>query len=36
MVKLAQMHAYAVAEQIHFDGAQMRHDIGFRAINRKK
>jgi len=36
MVKLAQMHAYAVAEQIDFDGAQMRHDIGFRAINRKK
>ena len=36
MVKLAQKHAYEVAEKIHFDGAQMRHDIGYRAINRKK
>ena len=36
MVKLAQKHAYEVADQIHFDGAQMRHDIGYRAINRKK
>ncbi|NNM80940.1 MAG: phosphoribosylamine--glycine ligase [Gallionella sp.] len=36
MVKLAQKRAYEVAEQIHFDGAQMRHDIGYRAINRKK
>jgi phosphoribosylamine--glycine ligase len=36
MVKLAQKHAYEVAEHIHFDGAQMRHDIGYRAINRKK
>jgi phosphoribosylamine--glycine ligase len=36
MVKLAQKRAYEVAEQIHFNGAQMRHDIGYRAINRKK
>lgn len=36
MVKLAQKHAYEVADKIHFDGAQMRHDIGYRAINRKK
>jgi len=36
MVKLAQKRAYEVAEQIHFDGAQMRRDIGYRAINRKK
>ncbi len=36
MVKLAQKRAYEVAEQIRFNGAQMRHDIGFRAINRKK
>ncbi|MDD4977113.1 MAG: phosphoribosylamine--glycine ligase [Gallionella sp.] len=36
MVKLAQKRAYEVAEHIHFDGAQMRHDIGYRAINRKK
>ncbi|MEQ1917047.1 MAG: phosphoribosylamine--glycine ligase [Gallionella sp.] len=36
MVKLAQKRAYEVAEHIHFNGAQMRHDIGYRAINRKK
>ncbi|MGZ8256453.1 MAG: phosphoribosylamine--glycine ligase [Gallionella sp.] len=36
MVKLAQKRAYEVAEQIHFDGAQLRRDIGYRAINRKK
>lgn len=36
MVKLAQKRAYDVAEYIHFDGAQLRHDIGYRAINRKK
>ncbi len=36
MVKLAQKRAYEVADQIHFDGAQIRHDIGYRAINRKK
>jgi phosphoribosylamine--glycine ligase len=36
MVKLAQKRAYEVVENIHFNGAQMRHDIGYRAINRKK
>jgi phosphoribosylamine--glycine ligase len=36
MVKLAQKRAYEVADQIHFNGAQMRHDIGYRAIGRKK
>ena len=37
MVKMAQMRAYEIAEGIHFDGCQMRHDIGYRAIagNRK-
>ena len=32
-VKLAQRRAYEIAEQIHFDGCQMRHDIGHWAIN---
>ena len=32
-VKMAQRRAYEIAEQIHFDGCQMRHDIGYRAIN---
>ncbi|NNM69821.1 MAG: phosphoribosylamine--glycine ligase [Gallionella sp.] len=36
MVKLAQKRAYEVVDQIHFDGAQMRRDIGYRAIGRKK
>jgi phosphoribosylamine--glycine ligase len=31
-VKMAQKQAYEVVEQIHFDGAQYRHDIGWRAI----
>jgi phosphoribosylamine--glycine ligase len=31
-VKEAQKHAYEIAAGIHFDGAQLRHDIGFRAI----
>ncbi len=31
-VREAQQRAYAVAEQIEFDGAQMRRDIGYRAI----
>lgn len=31
-ISLAQKRAYDVAGQIHFDGSQMRHDIGFRAI----
>jgi phosphoribosylamine--glycine ligase len=35
-VKIAQTRAYEVAEGIEFAGRQMRHDIGWRAINRKK
>ena len=36
-VSMAQRRAYEVAEKIKFDGAQMRHDIGYRAIgNRSK
>jgi phosphoribosylamine--glycine ligase len=35
-VKMAQMRAYEVAEQIRFDGCQMRRDIGHRAIHRNK
>ncbi|MEJ6023153.1 phosphoribosylamine--glycine ligase [Ramlibacter sp. PS4R-6] len=31
-VKAAQAHAYEIAQGIHFDGAQYRHDIGHRAI----
>ena len=31
-VKMAQRRAYQLADQIHFDGCQMRHDIGYRAI----
>lgn len=31
-VKQAQQKAYAAASQIHFDGAQYRKDIGYRAI----
>ena len=33
-VKMAQKQAYQVIEQIHFDGAQFRHDIGWRALKR--
>lgn len=33
-VKQAQQHAYALARDIHFDGCQMRSDIGWRAIVR--
>jgi phosphoribosylamine--glycine ligase len=33
-VKGAQMRAYEVADGIHFDGSQMRRDIGYRAIRR--
>ena len=33
-VKVAQKHAYDVIEHIHFDGAQFRHDIGWRALKR--
>ncbi len=35
MVKRAQQRAYEVADGIHFDGSQMRRDIGYRAIGRK-
>jgi phosphoribosylamine--glycine ligase len=35
MVKAAQKRAYELADTIHFDGAQMRRDIGYRAISRK-
>ena len=31
-VKQAQVRAYQIAEGIHFDGSQMRRDIGWRAI----
>ena len=31
-VKAAQQRAYAVAQDIHFDGAQYRRDIGYRAV----
>ncbi|MDO9359753.1 MAG: phosphoribosylglycinamide synthetase C domain-containing protein, partial [Polaromonas sp.] len=31
-VKEAQQRAYEAAKAIHFDGAQYRKDIGFRAI----
>lgn len=33
-VKMAQSAAYRVVEQIHFDGALYRRDIGYRAITR--
>jgi phosphoribosylamine--glycine ligase len=33
-VKLAQQRAYDVVRGIHFDGAQYRRDIGYRAIKR--
>jgi phosphoribosylamine--glycine ligase len=35
-VKMAQARAYEVAEGIDFAGRQMRSDIGWRAIQRKK
>jgi phosphoribosylamine--glycine ligase len=35
-VKIAQTRAYEVAENIDFAGRQMRRDIGWRAIRRKK
>jgi len=31
-VKMAQRRAYQLADEIHFDGCQMRRDIGYRAI----
>ncbi len=33
-VRAAQMRAYEIAEQIEFDGMQMRRDIGHRALRR--
>jgi phosphoribosylamine---glycine ligase len=33
-VKMAQKHAYDVVDGIHFDGAQFRRDIGWRALKR--
>ena len=36
MAKMAQKRAYEVADAIHFDGCQMRRDIGWRAIQHKK
>jgi phosphoribosylamine--glycine ligase len=33
-VKMAQRQAYQAADQIRFDGMQMRRDIGWRAIKR--
>ncbi len=35
-VKMAQRRAYQIAEAIHFDGCQMRHDIGYRATGKRK
>ncbi|MCK9508997.1 MAG: phosphoribosylamine--glycine ligase [Pigmentiphaga sp.] len=34
-VKLAQKRAYETLQSIHFDGAQYRRDIGWRAISRR-
>jgi phosphoribosylamine--glycine ligase len=36
MVRHAQKNAYEVAATIHFDGYQMRRDIGWRAMQHKK
>ncbi len=33
-IRMAQRRAYEIAEGIHFEGRQMRHDIGHRAIRR--
>jgi phosphoribosylamine--glycine ligase len=35
-VRTAQKRAYEIASQISFDGMQMRHDIGHRAISARK
>ncbi len=35
MVKRAQERAYEIADSIHFDGCQMRRDIGWRALQHK-
>ena len=34
-VRAAQKHAYDVVDAIHFNGSQVRRDIGWRALNRK-
>jgi len=34
-VKIAAERAYQIAEEIRFDGMQMRKDIGHRAFNRR-
>jgi phosphoribosylamine--glycine ligase len=34
-VKAAQREAYALVDALHFDGAQVRRDIGYRAIARE-
>jgi phosphoribosylamine--glycine ligase len=36
MVKRAQMRAYELADSIHFEGCQMRRDIGWRALQHKR
>ncbi|MDD2913829.1 MAG: phosphoribosylamine--glycine ligase [Gallionella sp.] len=36
MVKMAQKCAYELADTIHFDGCQMRRDIGWRAMTNRK
>jgi phosphoribosylamine--glycine ligase len=33
-VKVAQKKAYEAIDHIHFDGAQFRRDIGWRALKR--
>jgi phosphoribosylamine---glycine ligase len=35
-VKMAQNEVYRAVGAVHFDGAQYRHDIGFRALVRKR
>ena len=35
-VKIAQRRAYQIADTIHFEGCQMRRDIGYRALAQKK
>ena len=34
-VRMAQKRAYEVADGIHFDGMQLRHDIGWRALAKR-
>jgi phosphoribosylamine--glycine ligase len=35
-VRLAQRQAYDLVDAVHFDGAQARRDIGYRAIAREE